>query len=122
MAVATSSSAEVFNIKTSKKHSKFFSLFSHIVTSSDLDKKQAKPAPDIYKICAAKFPKHPDPSSCLVIEDAPNGVQAGLAARMQAVMIPHHKVTKEYLLPATQVLASMEHFRPEDFGLPKCKD
>ena len=65
-----------------------------------------------------RFCESPTPSSCLVFEDAPNGVRAGLEAGMQVVMIPDHKVTKQFMLPATQVLASMEHFQPQDFGLP----
>ena len=65
-----------------------------------------------------RFPTPPEPSQCLVFEDAPNGVEAGLAAGMQVVMVPDHKVTKEFRLSATQVLATLEHFQPEDFGLP----
>ena len=65
-----------------------------------------------------RFPTPPDPRQCLVFEDAPNGVEAGLAAGMQVVMVPHHKVTKEFRLAATQVLATLEHFDPQDFGLP----
>eukprot|EP00092_Neocalanus_flemingeri_P023699 GFUD01025703.1.p1 GENE.GFUD01025703.1~~GFUD01025703.1.p1 ORF type:complete len:456 (-),score=168.62 GFUD01025703.1:229-1596(-) len=117
--VATSSARKVMDIKTSTKHSEFFSLFSPIVTGCDPNIKQAKPSPEIYQLCASRFSAPPSSgASCLVFEDAPNGVQAGLAAGMQVAMIPHHKVKKEYLMPATQVLATMEDFRPEDFGLP----
>jgi len=117
--VATSSARKVMDIKTSAKHSEFFSLFSPIVTGCDPNIKQAKPSPEIYQLAASRFSSPPSSlANCLVFEDAPNGVQAGLAAGMQVVMIPHHKVKKEYLMPATQVLATMEHFRPENFGLP----
>ena len=54
----------------------------------------------------------------MVFEDAPNGVTAGLEAGMQVVMVPHHKVTRQFRLAATQVLATLEHFQPQDFGLP----
>ena len=126
----------MFNLKTAAKHSELFSLFSHIVTGCDPEISQSKPSPEIFTLCASRyvltnistslrltfslsrFPDPPDPANCLVFEDAPNGVTAGLAAGMQVVMVPDHKVTKEFLLPATQVLASMEHFQPEDFGLP----
>eukprot|EP00090_Calanus_glacialis_P003431 TRINITY_DN12544_c0_g1_i1.p1 TRINITY_DN12544_c0_g1~~TRINITY_DN12544_c0_g1_i1.p1 ORF type:complete len:468 (-),score=148.35 TRINITY_DN12544_c0_g1_i1:66-1388(-) len=119
MGVATSSTKKVMDIKISSKHSDFFSLFNPIVTGCNPTIKQAKPSPEIYQLCASMFSSPPSsPSSCLVLEDAPNGVQAGLAAGMQVVMIPHNKVKKEYLMPATQVLATMEHFRPQDFGLP----
>jgi len=120
--VATSSSRRVMDLKVSAKHSEFFSLFKPIVTGCDAELKDTKPSPEIYQLCASRFPSPPSsPTNCLVLEDAPNGVQAGLAAGMQVVMVPHHKVKKEYLLPATQVLATLEHFQPEDFGLPPFK-
>ena len=41
-----------------------------------------KPAPDIFLKAASLFDPQPAPSSCLVFEDAPAGVQAGVAAGM----------------------------------------
>jgi len=118
MAVATSSSREVMELKTGTKHQHLFSKFSHIVTGCDSRLKQAKPSPEIYQLAASLFDPPAQTGSCLVFEDAPNGVQSGLDAGMQVVMIPHHKVTRNHLLPATQVLSSMSDFKPEDFGLP----
>ena len=48
MAVATSSSKKMFQLKTSSKHSEIFSLFSHIVTGDDPEVTSAKPSPEIY--------------------------------------------------------------------------
>lgn len=118
IAVATSSSRKVLDIKTTPKHKDFFSLFSHITTGCDPSLAAAKPAPDIFKLCAGRFADNPSAQQCLVFEDAPNGVEAAVSAGMQVVMIPHPKVGKEYMLPATQVLSSMADFRPTDFGLP----
>jgi len=118
MAVATSSNRDVMEIKTSAKHSKIFSLFHHIVTGCDPEVSKLKPDPQIYDVCRSRFKEGPEAGSCLVFEDAPNGVVAGVAAGMQVVMIPHHRVSKDFLLPATQLLPTMEDFQPQDFGLP----
>lgn len=62
MGVATSSSQEAMEIKT-KHLQEVFKLFHHIVCgSSDLEVKHGKPAPDIFLVCASRFPDKPDPA------------------------------------------------------------
>lgn len=41
---------------------------------------------------------------------------------MQAVMVPDKIVSEERRAEATIVLESLEHFKPELFGLPKFQD
>jgi pseudouridine 5'-phosphatase len=55
---------------------------------------------------------------CLVIEDSPNGVQAGISAGMQVMMVPGDAISDEQKSKATIAIKSLEDFTPELFGLP----
>lgn len=117
-ALATSSGAEMVDLKTTH-HRELFSLFNHRVCgSSDKEVKNGKPAPDIFLIAANRFSEPPAPENCLVFEDSPNGVTAGISAGMQVVMVPDPRLAKDRCAHATQVLKSLEDFKPEQFGLP----
>lgn len=119
MAVATSSSKESIDVKTTH-HKQLFEIFNHkVMGSSDPDVKEGKPAPDIFLVAASRFPDTPDPANCLVFEDAPNGVKAARSAGMQVVMVPDSHVTEEQKKDATLVLKTLNDFQPELFGLPK---
>lgn len=119
IALATSSGKKSAEIKMNN-HPELFHLFNHkVMGSTDPDVLHGKPAPDIFLIAAQRFPDQPDPSKCLVFEDAPNGVKAAVAAGMQAVMVPDKIVQPEQRKEATVILNSLNEFRPELFGLPK---
>jgi sugar-phosphatase len=54
----------------------------HTLVTAD-DVKQGKPAPEPYLVAAKRL--EIAPSRCVVIEDAPAGIEAGLAAGMQVI-------------------------------------
>ena len=54
-----------------------------------------------------------------MFEDAPNGVDAAHAAGMQCVWVPHNQQDRDtHKHKCTQILDSLELFKPEEFGLP----
>jgi pseudouridine-5'-monophosphatase len=82
---------------------------------------QGKPDPQIFLQAADGFTERPaSPAHCLVFEDAPTGVQAGVAAGMNVVMVPDANLDKSHIegLGAAAVLGSLEQFVPEHWGLP----
>lgn len=121
IALATSSSKEMAELKISK-HPEIFNLFHHnVYGSTDPDVITGKPAPDIFIVTGKRFPDCPKPENCLVFEDAPNGVRAAVLAGMQSVMVPEKFVGPELRKEATVVINSLEEFKPEFFGLPAFK-
>ncbi|KAG7161215.1 Pseudouridine-5'-phosphatase-like [Homarus americanus] len=122
IAIASGGAQDSFELKTTN-HKEFVSLFSHVVlASTDPEVENGKPAPDVFLICAKRFPDSPNPDQCLVFEDAPNGVEAGVKAGMQVVMVPDPRLAQEKTKGSSQVLKSLEDFKPELFGLPTYDD
>jgi pseudouridine-5'-monophosphatase len=85
IAVASSSSRAMYELKTIR-HREWFSAFSAIILGDDPRVRRGKPAPDIFLVAAEALGANP--LDCLVVEDAPAGVQAARAAGMQVIAIP----------------------------------
>lgn len=117
MCVATSSHQRHFELKT-QQHKELFALFDHIITGDAVH--HGKPAPEIFQTAAAAWQPPPDPSACLVFEDALLGVEAGVAADMHVVMVPDAQLDTSAIdnCECVTKLSSLEDFVPERFGLP----
>lgn len=82
MAVASSSPKEMILMNLKRSHlEKYFEV---VVSGKDV--KHGKPAPDIFLLAAEKLGI--DPKECYVFEDAYNGIQAGVSAGAQTIMVP----------------------------------
>ena len=64
-------------------HNGIKSYFDALTTSDEV--KRGKPAPDVYLCTARKL--HVKPNECLVFEDLPMGIQAGLNAGMEVCAV-----------------------------------
>jgi len=120
LSICTGSHEAAYELKTGS-HKNLFEIFGNRVlwTADDPEVTHGKPAPDCFLICARRFfGPQVDPKDILVFEDAPNGVEAALAANMQVVMVPEERVAPEIRQKATVSLNSLTEFKPEWFGLP----
>lgn len=118
--LATSSDAFNFNLKTTNHKPLFNEVFHHKVTGDMIE--HGKPAPDIFLHAAKQFDPAADPKTCLVFEDAPNGVKAGKAAGMSVVMVPDSNMEAKDTQLADEVLTSLQDFDPSNWGLPAFAD
>ena len=117
--VATSSHRKAFELKASNNQALFSQFEGNIVCGDDVRVVNSKPAPDIF-LAAASDIKSANPETCLVFEDAPSGVKAGLNAGMNVVWIPDPNLAIDHELASrcVEVLKSMDEFNPIKYGLP----
>ncbi|KAJ3003814.1 UNVERIFIED_CONTAM: Pseudouridine-5'-phosphatase [Siphonaria sp. JEL0065] len=122
--IATSSTRAAYILKSSKnKH--LFDLFGdNVICSDDCNIANGKPHPDLFLAAARSFGLNVSVETnnlnCLVFEDSPLGVEAGIRANMRVVWIPDACLTIDDELrgKVAKFLASMEDFDPPEFGLP----
>ena len=77
--------------------------FGVIITGDQVA--HGKPAPDVF--LAAALALNIEPQHCLVLEDAPAGVQAAKAAGMTCIAVPDRSVAQLDLSQADRVAASL---------------
>jgi HAD superfamily hydrolase (TIGR01509 family) len=80
--LATSSEREYAVL--SLERTALIEYFDPILTAEDVER--GKPAPDLYRLAASRIGVSTD--RCLVLEDSPAGVEAGLAAGMAVIIVP----------------------------------
>lgn len=100
VAVATSSVSALYTAKTAR-HA-WFDRFTAIVCGDDPRVRAVKPAPDIFLAAAESVGV--EPAECIVVEDSPAGIHAGLAAGMRVVAAPDPNVSDEYVAHAHQIV------------------
>lgn len=135
MALATSSHAANFKLKSSHLES-LFEYFApeHQVLGDDprIPAGRGKPAPDIYLLALSTLNKTLQAQGqppiqleeCLVFEDSVPGVESGRRAGMQVVWCPHPELLVEYKGREPQVLAGLtgEHKDDEEAQLRHTED
>ncbi|BBM97400.1 riboflavin kinase / FMN hydrolase [Marchantia polymorpha subsp. ruderalis] len=119
--VALASSSPLESIKRKLSFQEGWTEVLGVVVSGD-QVKEGKPSPEIFLEAARRLKA--EPGSCLVIEDAPVGVTAAMAAGMRVVAVPSlaTKAARPLYSAADQVLSSLLDLRPEAWGLPPFAD
>ena len=115
LGVATSSSRELCELKLARHP--FAKRFSAIVCSDDPGVLRSKPAPDLFLMAAERLGAQP--SSCLVIEDAPNGVAAAAAAGMPCIALVDPNLRDADFGTALAKLDSLTELTLELLGLAR---
>ncbi len=82
VALATSSTSDYASL--SLERTGLSGFFRHVVTAGDVER--GKPAPDLFLLAASRLGV--PARECLVLEDAPSGARAGLAAGMSVIVVP----------------------------------
>lgn len=85
IAVATSSTREVLNLKT-KHHRLIYDLFDTVVSGDDPEVTRGKPAPDLLLVTAKRLCI--DPEDCVYVGDNPVDVISAVSAKMFPIAIP----------------------------------
>jgi HAD superfamily hydrolase (TIGR01509 family) len=98
VAVASSSPRE--RLQRTLRRAGLLDAFDVVVAGDEVE--NGKPAPDMFLLAARRLGVAPE--DCVVIEDSPPGVQAGMAAGMHTVAVCRVPGTEETLAAADRVV------------------
>lgn len=102
--IAVATSANTARVNLVLERLKIKTSFSVMVTADDVQK--GKPDPEVYIKAALKLGLTSD--ECVVIEDAEEGVKAGVAAKMRVVAVPNVHTKKMDFSSATKIVPSLK--------------
>ncbi|MGZ3686683.1 MAG: HAD family hydrolase [Bdellovibrionota bacterium] len=109
VALAVGSSGPRANVELAVETLGLGPYFRTLITGDDV--KRGKPAPDIFLLAASRLGFLPE--DCVVLEDAPQGVQAALSAKMKVVAVTTSRPASA-LAAAHLVLDTLELLNPAD--------
>lgn len=113
MAIATSSTTAVLAEKL-LRHEAIRAAMAVIVCVDHPAVRRPKPAPDIFLVTAAALGIAPE--ACVVLEDAPSGVHAAIAAGMRVIAIPAPFVRDDPAFAgAARVIGSLDELAESDW-------
>lgn len=108
LAVATSGPPE--NVDLVLDETKLRRFFSAVVTGADVQR--GKPAPDCFLLAAERLGVEPD--RCVVVEDAPAGIHAAVAAGMHPVgLVGTHPGERLAHAGAARIVQSLTEITPQ---------
>jgi beta-phosphoglucomutase len=108
--IAIGSSGPAENVAVVRECLSVGTLFSATVNGHEV--KHGKPAPDVFLAAAEKL--RIPPQHCVVVEDAPVGVEAGKRAGMAVIAITGTAI-REKLSAADKIIDSMREISARDF-------
>lgn len=107
--LAVGSSGPLKNVELLLTSLKIKHYFDVVITAEDV--KNGKPAPDVFLLAANRL--HLKPEDCIVIEDAPVGIEAAKRAGMKSIALTTtHK--KEELFQADIVVEDLTYIHKDD--------
>jgi beta-phosphoglucomutase len=109
--VAVGSSGPAENVQLSIEQLRVGRLLSATVTGDDV--KRGKPDPQVFLIAAERMCV--PPARCVVVEDAPVGVEAARRGGMRVIALASTGRTVEQLRAADLVVNSLRELSPENF-------
>ncbi len=103
LATAIASSSLLNEIETVVAALRIQKSIDHLTSATEVE--HGKPAPDILLLTSQKLGVRPE--ACLVLDDAPSGVQAAVAAKMPVFAIPSDETAGLDFSDATKRLSSL---------------